>query len=173
MIENFIKKEIRAFQIFSPVAKKGTFILGHNPEEVKGKSFLPVLKNQAPDEHRLVVFSEVGLPQSTPDPMDFDAFKTYRKKRIKEDGTTWFLDYTVNGRSAMVKTNGWKYCFYENDMEESVNKVESLFQNVRDQSLPRTFTGARKNFKPQYTSVYEDLKFLQQRRYRTLWTDYN
>jgi hypothetical protein len=31
----------------------------------------------------------------------------------------------------------------------------------------------RKNFKPQYTSVYEDLKFLQQRRYRTLWTDSN
>src|SRR6056297_3328888 len=32
---------------------------------------------------------------------------------------------------------------------------------------------ARKNFKPQYTNVFEDLKFLQQRRYRTLWTDTN
>ncbi len=32
---------------------------------------------------------------------------------------------------------------------------------------------ARKNFKPQYTNVFEDLKFLQQRRYRTLWTDSN
>jgi len=30
---------------------------------------------------------------------------------------------------------------------------------------------ARKNFKPQYTKVFEDLKFWQQRRYRTLWTD--
>jgi len=30
---------------------------------------------------------------------------------------------------------------------------------------------ACKNFKPQHTKVSEDLKFLQQRGYRTLWTD--
>lgn len=88
---------------------------------VKGKSFMSLLKGEAPDKHRDVVFSEVGLPQRPPDPMDFNAFKTYQKKRIEEDGTTWFLDYTVNGRSAMVKTNEWKYCCYTNDMEELYN----------------------------------------------------
>lgn len=92
-----------------------------NPKEVKGKSFLPILRNEVPDLHRKVVFSEVGLPESPPDPMDFDAFKSYQQKRIEEDGTTWFLDYTVNGRAAMVKTEGWKYCFYTNDMEELYN----------------------------------------------------
>ena len=29
------------------------------------------------------------------------------------------------------------------------------------------------NFNPQYTDVYEELKFLQYRSYRTLWTDTN
>jgi len=32
---------------------------------------------------------------------------------------------------------------------------------------------ACKNFNAQYTNVYEKLKFLQQRSYRTLWTDTN
>jgi hypothetical protein len=30
---------------------------------------------------------------------------------------------------------------------------------------------ALKNFNPQYTKVFENLKFLQQPRYRTLWID--
>lgn len=97
------------------------FLGFENPEGVKGKSFLPILTGQTPDKHRNVIFSEVGLPESPPNPMDFSAFKTYQEKRIEQDGTTWFLDYTVNGRSSMVKTEGWKYCFYTNDMEELYN----------------------------------------------------
>jgi arylsulfatase len=96
--------------------------LGFEKQEgVKGRSFLDILKGKSKDHHRDVVFCEVGLPEPPPDPMSFEEFGPYQQKRIEEDGTTWFLDYTVNGRSAMVKKEGWKYCFYTNDMEELYN----------------------------------------------------
>ncbi len=93
-------------------------------EGVKGKSFMGILNGTSEDHHRDVVFCEVGLPESPPDPMSFEDFEPFRQKRIEEDGTSWFLDYTVNGRSAMVKKDGWKYCFYTNDMEELYNCSE-------------------------------------------------
>jgi len=96
--------------------------MGFEKEEgIKGRSFLGIVEGSSEDHHRDVIYSEVGLPEAPPDPMSVEDFKEYQKKRIEEDGTTWFLDYTVNGRSAMVKKDGWKYCFYTNDMEELYN----------------------------------------------------
>ena len=101
-----------------------------NQKGIKGESFLPVITGEKNDHHREVIFSEVGLPDYPPDPMSFEEFEPYRQKRIAEDGTSWFLDYTVNGRSAMVKKDGWKYCFYTNDMEELYNcKADPLELN--------------------------------------------
>lgn len=90
-------------------------------KRIKGRSFLSLIKGESADHHRDVIFSEVGLPESPPDIMSKEEFEPYRKKRIEEDGTSWFLDYTVRGRSAMVKKDGWKYCFYTNDREELYN----------------------------------------------------
>ncbi len=92
---------------------------------VKGRSFLDIIKGEKTDEHRSVIYSEVGLPGTPPPIMeDKEEFKKYRAKRIEESGTTWFLDYTVIGRSSMVKKDGWKYCFYTNDREELYNLNE-------------------------------------------------
>ena len=88
---------------------------------IKGESFLSILKGEKEDHHRDVIFSEVGLPFLPPPIMEREEFMEYREKRIEEDGTSWFLDYTVNGRNAMVKKDGWKYCFYTNDREELYN----------------------------------------------------
>lgn len=91
------------------------------PNRVRGKSFLALMKGNSPDKHRDVIFSEVGLPGTPPPVMSREAFKPYQQKRIEEDGTSWFLDYTTVGRSGMVKKDGWKYCYYTNDREELYN----------------------------------------------------
>ncbi len=92
-----------------------------NPKEVKGISFLPIINGEKEDHHRDVVFCEVGLPGMPPDIMSQEEFIPYQQKRIKEDGTAWFLDYTTVGRASMVKKDGWKYSFYVNDREELYN----------------------------------------------------
>jgi len=97
---------------------------------IKGKSFLPIIKGEKPDQHREVIYSEVGLPEEPPMPKNLDDFWDYRADRIEEEGTSWFLEYTVQGRSSMVKKDGWKYCYYTNDMEELYNcNVDSLELN--------------------------------------------
>ncbi|MFW6226654.1 MAG: hypothetical protein ACOC31_00970, partial [Bacteroidota bacterium] len=66
----------------------------------------------------------------TPPPImeDKEEFEKYRAKRIEESGTSWFLEYTVIGRSSMVKKDGWKYCFYTNDREELYNCNEDSLE---------------------------------------------
>jgi arylsulfatase A-like enzyme len=91
---------------------------------IKGVSFLPIMKGESPDKHRDVIYSEVGLLDRPPGIMSVDEFKAFQKKRIEESGTTWFLDYTVNGRASMIKKDNWKYCFYVNDREELYNLEE-------------------------------------------------
>ncbi|MBF0196150.1 MAG: sulfatase-like hydrolase/transferase [Planctomycetes bacterium] len=85
-------------------------------EEIDGQSFLSVLTEKK-DSHRSTIYSEVGLPQMPPAPMSKSEYPAYNKKRSKED-MFWFIEYTTRGRSAMIRQNGWKYCYYNGDIEE-------------------------------------------------------
>ncbi len=87
------------------------------PAFVQGKSFLPVLRGDR-DEHRQEIFAEVGSPEPPPPPLPLAEFPAYNRKRQKEDGIFWFIDYTCKGRAAMIRRDGWKYCFYTGDQEE-------------------------------------------------------
>lgn len=88
-------------------------------EKIDGRSFLPVLQGKT-DRHRDVIYSEVGLPKMPPVPMAKAEYPAYNKKRSAED-MFWFVDYTTHGRCAMIRADGWKYCFYNGDMEELYN----------------------------------------------------
>jgi arylsulfatase A-like enzyme len=59
----------------------------------------------------------VGVPGLPPAPIPKADYPAYNKKRSAED-MFWFIDYTTRGRSAMIREDGWKYCFYNGDMEE-------------------------------------------------------
>ena len=80
------------------------------PRNVQGKSFLKVLNGEK-SEHRNVIFAEVGDAKTQPPTMDKKTFEEVRKKREKEEGMFWFIDYTTKGRSMMVRRDNWKYVF--------------------------------------------------------------
>lgn len=87
------------------------------PDHVQGDSFLPVLQGTR-TEHRQAVFCEVGAPQNPPPAMPHEDFGPYAARRRAAEGVFWFIDYTVNGRAAMSRRDGWKYAFYVGDCEE-------------------------------------------------------
>lgn len=89
-------------------------------EVIHGESFLDVLKRGS-GEHRDVIFAELGLNIMPPPVMPLDELDAYAKMRKAKDGASWFLDYTVNGRSAMLLKGDWKYCHYVGDREELYN----------------------------------------------------
>jgi len=88
-----------------------------NPDCVEGKSFAKILDNPAA-EHRSAIFAEVGNPNEPPKPIDKAEYPEYNRQRIKQDGAFWFIEYTTKGRSAMIRKENWKYCYYTGDMEE-------------------------------------------------------
>ena len=85
-------------------------------EKIDGQSFLPVLTRKM-DAHRSVIYSEVGVPGLPPAPIPKADYPAYNKKRSQDD-MFWFIEYTTRGRSAMIREDGWKYCFYNGDLEE-------------------------------------------------------
>jgi arylsulfatase A-like enzyme len=88
--------------------------------KVQGESFLDVLTGKTP-QHRQEVFAELGTPELPPSPMSPEDFPAYQKMREERDGIFWFIEYTVRGRAAMVRKDGWKYCYYTGDCEELYN----------------------------------------------------
>ena len=72
------------------------------PRNVQGKSFLKVLNGEK-TEHQDVIFAEVGDAKTPPQAMDRKIFEEVRKKREKEEGMFWFIDYTTKGRSMMIR----------------------------------------------------------------------
>ena len=95
--------------------------LGAPPAEgIHGESFLDVLKKGS-GEHRDVIFSEIGLNEAPPPVLSIKELNEYAKMRKARDGASWFLDYTVKGRSAMLLKGDWKYCHYVGDREELYN----------------------------------------------------
>ena len=85
-------------------------------QKIDGISFLPVFTKKE-DVHRTVIYSEVGTPGLPPAPIPKANYPAYNKKRSADD-MFWFIEYTTRGRCAMIRENGWKYCFYNGDMEE-------------------------------------------------------
>ena len=85
-------------------------------QKIDGQSFLPVLTNRT-DVHRTVIYSEVGVPGLPPAPIPKANYPAYNKKRSVDD-MFWFIEYTTRGRCAMIREDGWKYCFYNGDIEE-------------------------------------------------------
>lgn len=84
---------------------------------VQGQSFLEVIKD-GKQTHREAIYAEVGTPQLPPPPIPISEFAAYNKKRVAQDGMFWFIEYTTRGRSAMIRKDNWKYCFYTGDKEE-------------------------------------------------------
>ncbi|MCF6174643.1 MAG: sulfatase-like hydrolase/transferase [Victivallaceae bacterium] len=105
------------------------------PREVQGQSILPLL-NSRTVEHRQTIFAELGQPENPPPPMPHAEFKAYAAKRFAAEGMFWFIDYTVNGRCAMIRENGWKYCYYVGDKEElyDLNADPSELFNLAEKS---------------------------------------
>jgi len=90
------------------------------PENIDGISFLPSLTNPN-NKHRDVIFSEVGSGEKSPPPVSYESYPEYAKKRAKKDGGFWFIEYTVRGKSVMVKKDHWKYVYYRDDINEMYN----------------------------------------------------
>jgi arylsulfatase A-like enzyme len=47
-----------------------------------------------------------------------ECFDQENDQRTARGGWQWFIEYTTNGRSAMIKRDGWKYCYNHSDLEE-------------------------------------------------------
>jgi arylsulfatase A-like enzyme len=83
---------------------------------IDGKSFLKVVKGET-EIHRETIYAEVGRPVMPPAPISKKAYPAYNAFREATNGF-WFIEYTTRGRCAMIREDGWKYCFYNGDMEE-------------------------------------------------------
>lgn len=95
-------------------------------EAIDGQSFLPVLRDET-EVHRTAIYAEVGQLVMPPEPMDKADFAAYNKLRSAED-MFWFIEYTVRGRCATIREGGWKYCFYNGDIEELYHYEKDLLE---------------------------------------------
>ena len=99
----------------------------HRKKQLSLGGFCRLLNQQSNDDKdksdkgcRQDIFAEVGNIDTPPDPMPVKDYAEYNAKRIKKNAF-WFVQYTTKGRSAAVKSGGWKYCYYINDCEELYN----------------------------------------------------
>lgn len=88
-----------------------------HPDTIQGSSFASTLHDPTL-AHRECVFAEVGEYKTMPPPVQRDAYAEYNRKRTEGDGPFWFIEYTCRGRSAMIRTDEWKYCRYADDSDE-------------------------------------------------------
>ncbi len=90
------------------------------PQNIDGKSFMSVLTGKK-NQHRNEIYCEVGSGDKAPPPVPHDTYQEYAMKRASEDGGFWFIEYTVKGKSVMVKKDNWKYVYYRDDINEMYN----------------------------------------------------
>lgn len=109
--------------------------------DIQGKSFLPSLQGNT-QVHREEIFAELGYPLNPPPPVDMQDYPEYSRKRSNENGMGWFIDYTVYGRAAMIRREGWKYCYYTGDSEELYNLDEDPLE-VNNLAANRCFEAKR------------------------------
>ena len=87
------------------------------PDSVQGRSILGVISGDE-STHRRAIFAEVGEPHQPPPPIPVGEYSEYNRRRRDEEGVFWFVEYTTRGRAAMIRKDGWKYCYYTGDTEE-------------------------------------------------------
>jgi arylsulfatase A-like enzyme len=87
------------------------------PAWCQGKSFAAQLADPSLP-HRDAIFAEVGTPDPAPAPFPREDYDEIGLRRTEDEGWFWFVDYTTKGRSAMVRKDGWKYCYNQGDREE-------------------------------------------------------
>lgn len=117
-------------------------------EPIHGRSFLPLLQ-KGDGVHRDVIFSEVGLNKNPPPVMPLDELNAYAEMRKAKDGASWFLDYTVNGRSMMLIKGDWKYCHYVGDREE--------LYHLKDDPLELNNLAAASGYEPRVAEMRDAL----------------
>jgi arylsulfatase A-like enzyme len=87
------------------------------PSYSQGLSFNHLFMDPG-DSHRKEIFGECGRLSAPPPVFPISEFHVENIKRTETGGWQWFIEYTANGRSAMIKRDGWKYCYNHSDMEE-------------------------------------------------------
>lgn len=87
------------------------------PDYSEGLSFNHLF--HSPDDgHRDEIFAECGTLATPPPPFPISEYQRVNAERSATGGWQWFIEYVCDGRSAMIKKDGWKYCFNHSDMEE-------------------------------------------------------
>ena len=105
------------------------------PDGVQGKSMVQLMDGKE-ERLRSEIFAEVGAPRYPLNPVDPKDFKELDRKMSKERGSQWFCDYSSNGRSAMIRKDGWKYCYYVGDKDEMYDLSSDPFETKNLSSEP-------------------------------------
>ena len=70
------------------------------------------------EAHREEIYAECGTLATPPPPFPPSDYETVNVERTAIGGWQWFIEYVCDGRSAMIKKDGWKYCYNHSDLEE-------------------------------------------------------
>ena len=87
------------------------------PAYSQGRSFESLFAKPR-RSHREEIFAECGTLAVPPPAFPPECFDQENDQRTARGGWQWFIEYTTNGRSAMIKRDGWKYCYNHSDLEE-------------------------------------------------------
>jgi arylsulfatase len=89
------------------------------PPAMQGRSLLPVLRGETAT-HRDAIFAEVGSLLPPPAPVPREGYAAYHARQDQEHPrkTAWVCDYTMNGRAACIRADGWKYSIHTGFGEE-------------------------------------------------------
>jgi arylsulfatase A-like enzyme len=89
------------------------------PGAMQGRSLLPLLRGER-DTHREAIFAEVGSLNPPPPPVPREGYAAYHARQDLEHPrkTAWVCDYTMNGRAACIRAEGWKYSTHTGFGEE-------------------------------------------------------
>lgn len=87
------------------------------PGYSQGSSFSHLLESPH-HGHRKEIFAECGRLATPPPPFPPADYQKVNLERTARSGWQWFIEYVCDGRSAMIKKDGWKYCYNQSDMEE-------------------------------------------------------